>query len=153
MLKFDNQRFYIRGMRNGKTTCNRKMTPREKLLGLVIPFILFWGGILTPIITDSLLVWVLCLVPFYGFVVVADNVLRGKVDRSTFVGAIFMGLISSVLLAVMLFIVPFENEVYRIVCRMGILNIIPSFLFMLFEGIDNIKGFGFFPMIIGGENS
>ncbi len=138
-------------MRNGKKTCVRKMTSREILLGLIIPFILFWGGILTPVVTDSLLVWIFCLVPFYGFVVISDNVLRGTVDRSTFVGSIFMGLMSSVLLAVMLFVAPSENEVYRTICRMGVLNVIPSFLFMLFGGIDNIKGFGFFPIFINGN--
>lgn len=154
MLKFDSGIMYIIGMRNGKMTSKvRKMESNEVILGLVIPFILFWGGVLTPVVIDSLIVWILCLVPFYGFVIISDNVLRGKIDRSTFVSSIFLGFLSSVVLFVLLLLFPFENEVYRTVCRIGFMNIVPSIFFMVMGGIDNIRGFGFFPMIIGGNNS
>lgn len=108
---------------------------------------------MTPAVTDSFLVWVLSLVPFYGFLIISDNILRGQVDRGTFVFPIFLGFLSSVLLLVSLFLFPFESETYRSICRMGIMNIIPSIFFMIMGGIDNMRGFGFFPMIIGGDNS
>lgn len=140
-------------MRNGKKTSKvKKIEPKEIVLGLVIPFFLFWGGILTPIITDSLIVWILCLVPFYGFVIISDNVLRGKIDRSTFVSSIFLGFLSSVVLFVLLLLFPFENEVYRTVCRIGFMNIVPSIFFMVMGGIDNIRGFGGFPIFLNNNS-
>ncbi|WP_143160402.1 hypothetical protein [Fibrobacter sp. UWEL] len=129
-------------MRNGKMTCVRKMTSREILLGLIVPFILFWGGVLTPVFIDSLMVWVCCLVPFYGFVIISDNVLRDRIDRGTFVFSIFLGLLSSIFLFLLLILFPFENEVYRIVCRIGFMNILPSIFFLIMGGIDNIRWFG-----------
>ncbi len=140
-------------MRNGKKTSKvKKIEPKEIVLGLVIPFFLFWGGILTPIITDSLIVWILCLVPFYGFVIISDNVLRGKIDRSTFVFSIFLSFLSSVFLVVLLLLFPFENEAYRTICRMGFMNIIPSIFFMVMGGIDNIRGFGGFPIFLNNNS-
>lgn len=141
------------GMRNGKKTYNVKgMDLNDFILGCVIPFILFWGGILTPVVTDSLLVWIFCLVPFYGFVIVSDNVLRGRVSESTFVASIILGIFSSILLSVALFAIPCEGEI-RNVCRIGFFNIIPGLLILLFGLIDHLKFFCFFPFVVSNGDS
>lgn len=140
-------------MRNGKKTCVRKMTSREILLGLIIPFILFWGGILTPVVTDSLLVWIFCLVPFYGFVVIFNNIFKDVVREDTFTNSVLLCGLTSFFLTTMLFAFPIENEVYRNVCRLGFFNVIPSVMFWVLGNVDNAKfGFGI-PIFFGGNGS
>ena len=57
------------GMENEKDIF-KKLTPNEKVIGLVVPFVLFWCGMLTPIFSDSVWVWILGVFPFYGFTMI-----------------------------------------------------------------------------------
>lgn len=40
---------------------------RNTSLGLVVPFVLYFGGVLTPFVIDDVLVWFFSLVPFYVY--------------------------------------------------------------------------------------
>lgn len=142
------------GMRNGKMKFSVKnMSRNDFVLGCVIPFFLFWGGILTPVVTDSLLVWISSLIPFYGFIIVSDNILRGKIEDGTFIASVILALISSAFLTILLFLCSFENETCRNVCRLGFVNVVPGFFILLFGLIDHLKFFCFFPLVVSDDNS
>lgn len=63
-------------MKSEKNIVKNGMTSTEVLVGVVVPFLLFWGGMLTPIVSDSVLIWILGLFPFYGFITL--DIIFGK---------------------------------------------------------------------------
>lgn len=106
---------------------------RESLLGYTIPFFLFWGGILTPFITDEFLVLLCSLIPFYTFVLAGKTVFKNKVDDQLFAMSLFLGTASSVLLFILSFVIPENWEMVQTCCTMGTVNIIPSAMFLFIE--------------------
>lgn len=59
-----------------------EMSGMDVSLGLVVPLVLFVGGVLTPFFTDDILVWMMSLVPFYVFLFVVITFFRGCVSRN-----------------------------------------------------------------------
>lgn len=57
-------------------------TPVEIILAFIIPFILFWGGMLAPVFTDSLYLWCLSLIPFYAYLFFGFMFSKEKKERS-----------------------------------------------------------------------
>lgn len=119
---------YIYGMRNGKMTLNIKIEDRKGVvLGLVVPFILFWTGILSPLYTDNFLVWVFSLVPFYGYVF---GYLSEKTSYAPLASA--YNFIFSLCVCVFCW---FSFDVANAVLVMSIVNIPVSFCSVLFAMI------------------
>lgn len=59
---------YIIDMRNGKKTYNFKLRMSEDFVRChLIPFALFWSGILSPVVSKEPVVIICALVPFYGY--------------------------------------------------------------------------------------
>lgn len=146
---------YIIGMRYGKNIEKLDLTPTEILVGVVIPFVFFWGGILSPVFSDSVVVWVLSLIPFYGFVFVSAFV-SSKKYADVFAVDSLLNLITSIVISLLLLIIPEGFESLIDVCKLSILNIVPSFMFcfMCFTNrfVESVKGtpFPVFPFFIGG---
>ena len=54
-------------MENDEEKIEESFTPVDIILAFIIPFILFWGGMLAPVFTDSIYLWCLSLIPFYAY--------------------------------------------------------------------------------------
>lgn len=132
---------YIIGMRYGKNIEKLDLTPTEILVGVVIPFVLFWGGMLSPFYTSDIFVWTFSLVPFYGYLTVCSFMKKETEERIVLVPSI-LNMATSVLLLVLFFFVPGEFVALGNTCKMGVVNILPSVLFSMFISIDcTVKGF------------
>lgn len=119
---------YIMDMRNGKKTCVRKMTSREILLGLIIPFILFFTGIFSPCFSDSILVWMLSLIPFYGYTVFADDLFREKLTcKNIYLYDITYSGVFSLFIFLSVFLFQDVSECHKAISVLGLINIVPSF--------------------------
>ena len=80
---------------------SKELTPSGRVIGLIIPFILFWCGMLTPIFWDSVIVWILGMLPFYGFIYCGILFVGGKYPESFVISSI-MNVFTSILLLVLL---------------------------------------------------
>ena len=144
---------YIIDMRYGNNIKKIDMTPTEILVGIVIPFILFWGGILSPVFSDILFVWVLSLIPFYGFVFLCVFAM-GKKSANVMILSSLMNLLTSVILAFFLFLIPQDWIVFGNMCRVSLVNLVPAFIGVFFCAtngfVESIKGtpFPVFPFFI-----
>ena len=107
----------------------KNFTPTEILVGFVIPFVLFWGGVLSPFFSDRAFVWILALIPLYGFVFVGQMFSKGKYIELFAYGSI-LNVFSSILLTVLLFMIPESWIVAGKICRLALLNILPSLLLL-----------------------
>lgn len=104
-------------------------TPVEIILAFIIPFILFWGGMLAPVFTDSIYLWCLSLIPFYAYLFFGFMFLKEK--KSGLWGSnALLSFLTSILLTVLIFIVPQNWETVLNICRLGLLNLIVSFFFL-----------------------
>ena len=54
-------------MENDEEKIEEAFTPVDIILAFIIPFILFWGGMLAPVFTASIYLWCLSLIPFYAY--------------------------------------------------------------------------------------
>lgn len=148
---------YINGMRNGNGIKNRNMAPTEVLVGVIIPFILFWGGIMSPFYTDNILIWIFSLVPFYVYLFACSFVKKEMEERVVAIPYV-LNIATSVILLMAFFFIPGELETLRNACKMGIVNILPSILFLFFLSVDcSIKGFSgipfpIIPFIVGSDS-
>lgn len=142
-------------MRYGSNINQFDLKPTEILVGVVIPFILFWGGMLSPFFSDSVFVWVLSLVPFYGFVFVGQMSSKGKYIELFACGSV-MNMLTSILLIALLFVIPETWIGIGNVCRLAVLNIFPSllllFVSMAYRFFEDGKGGSAFvwPLFIDG---
>ena len=107
----------------------KDFSPIEILVGFVIPFVLFWGGMLSPFFSDKVFVWILALIPLYGFVFVGQMFSKGKYIELFAYGSI-LNIFSSILLTVLLFMIPESWIVVGKICRLALLNILPSLLLL-----------------------
>lgn len=116
-------------MKTEKNMMKNGMTSTEVLVGVIIPFVLFWGGMLTPVFSDSVLVWIVGLFPFYGFMFVGQLSSSGNYIEIFARGSV-MNVFTSVLLIVLLFLIPENWTGVGSVCRLAVLNIGPSLLLL-----------------------
>lgn len=139
------------------TDISKKTTPSEKIIGLIIPFILFWCGMLTPFFWDSVIVWILGMLPFYGFIYCGILFVGGKYPESFVISSI-MNVFTSIFLLVLLFLTPEEFTLVKNICRVGILNVVPSLLLLFIcltnDFVESIKGcpIPVIPFIIDGDS-
>ena len=92
-------------------------TPVEIILAFIIPFILFWGGMLAPVF------------PFYAYLFF--GFMFSKEKKSGLWGSnALLSFLTSILLTVLIFIVPQNWEIVLNICRLGLLNLIVSFFFL-----------------------
>ena len=124
---------YIKGMCDEEKKFDgdlESFTSSEIVLGCIIPFVLFGGGILTPIFWDSIYIWLLSIVPYYSFV--WFGLILSKKNTTCLLGfSVLMSFSTSILLAVLLFLIPENWQNFLNVCRLGLLNLIPSFLVLI----------------------
>ncbi|MCQ2103496.1 MAG: hypothetical protein MJY98_09765 [Fibrobacter sp.] len=137
-------------MRNGKMKFSVKnMSRNDFVLGCVIPFFLFWGGILTPVVTDSLLVWICCLVPLYIWIFLGILASSKEHKANLFLSTSIMILFFSFVFVVMLFFIPDEFVVLKNMCRLSLLNFVPSVFLVFFASanslVEGCKGTWFHP--------
>lgn len=59
-----------------------EMSGRDVSLGFVVPFVLFICGIITPFVTEDILVWIFSLIPFYGYIFTVSLTSRGLLTRN-----------------------------------------------------------------------
>ena len=155
VLSFDNWRIYIDGMKDEINMIKKSLTPREKVIGIVVPFIIFWCGMLTPVFSNSILVWILGIFPFYGFIVFFIIFKENKHPES-FGFSFVMNVFTSIFLIVLLFLVPDGFTLIKNICRIGFLNVGPSllllFICMTNRFVESIKGcpIPIIPFIIDG---
>jgi hypothetical protein len=141
-------------MKSEKNIVKNGMTSTEVLVGVVVPFLLFWGGMLTPIVSDSVLIWILGLFPFYGFITL--DIIFGKNKADLFLKTSVMSVLSSVLLGLLLFFLPENIAIFKNICSVGLINIVPSLAFLFIcatnSFVESIKGcpIPFIPFIIDG---
>jgi len=100
------------------------------ILGLVVPFILFWGGMLLPLFTDDIIYICLALVPFYVWCFVFMNV--GKTDTNIVVSFLF-SFISCFLLSIIVLVIRFSDvsQPFEMTGNMILINFLPSFFITL----------------------
>ena len=143
-------------MKSEKNIVKNGMTSTEVLVGVVVPFLLFWGGMLTPIVSDSVLIWILGLFPFYGFITL--DIIFGKNKADLFLKTSVMSVLSSVLLGLLLFFLPENIAIFKNICSVCLINIVPSlaflFIFATNSFVESIKGcpIPFIPFIIDGSS-
>lgn len=137
-------------MKTEKNMMKNGMTSTEVLVGVIIPFVLFWGGMLSPLYTGDILVWICSLVPFYGYLFVCEFATEKTKEQVVGVPSV-LNVVTSVLLLGVFFFIPEENGMIRNVCKMGIVNILPSITILFFVStenfINNTSGESFIPYI------
>jgi len=99
-------------------------------LGYLIPFILFWTGLLTPFFTDKFFVWMISLVPFYTYSFILAAVHSDDEESDTVVTPAVLSLMTSICLALLLFVVPENWTTVNAICKMGLLNVFGSLIFL-----------------------
>lgn len=144
-------------MKIEKNIVRNRMASTEILVGVVVPFILFWGGIMSPFYTDNILIWIFSLVPFYAYLFACSFVKKEMEERIVTIPYV-LNIATSVILLMAFFFVPGEFETLRNACKMGIANILPSILFLFFLSIDcSVKEFSgipfpIIPFIVGNDS-
>lgn len=119
------------GMEDNEKKLEDLFTPVEITLALIIPFILFWGGMLTPVFMDSIYFCSLFIFPFYIYLFF--GLLISKEKKSGLWGSnALLSFFTSILLTVLIFLVPEKWEIILNICRLGLLNLIVSFFFLIF---------------------
>ena len=105
-------------------------TSSEIVLGGIIPFVLFWGGMLTPIFWDSIYFWFLSITPYYFFILF--GLILSKKNTTCLLGfSELMSFLTSILLAVLLFLIPENWQNFLNVCRLGLFHLILSPIFLV----------------------
>ena len=127
---------YIIGMKYGNNIEKLEMTPTGLLFGVVIPFILFWGGMLSPFYTGDILVWIFSLVPFYGYMLVCEFIPEKTKEQVVGIPSV-LNVVTSLLLLGIFFFIPEENGMLRNVCKMGVVNVLPSIAILFFVSTEN----------------
>lgn len=126
MLKFDSGIMYIIDMGNGKNTYNFKIKMSDDFVRChLIPFVLFWSGILSPVVTDESVVIICALVPFYGYLY-SLYVSRGKKTQA--ISSVLWSFFTSLIL-----FVPFAGlmvffESFEVVAGMMVVNAFMSII-------------------------
>ena len=133
----------------------KPFTSGNIVLGCVIPLVLFWGGMLSPFFSKSIFVWILSLIPFYIYVFLGILV-SNKKNANAFLLATLLSFITSIFLIVLLFLVPEELNNLQNICRLGLLNVAPSGVFMFITSANSVisrsKGGFCVPLIIDGDS-
>ena len=127
---------YFIGMRYGNDIEKLEMTLTGLLFGVIVPFILFWGGILSPFYTGDILVWIFSLVPFYGYMFVCGFTPEKTKEQVVGIPSV-LNVVTSLLLLVVFFFIPEENGMLRNICKMGVVNILPSITILFFVSTEN----------------
>ena len=139
----------------GKDLERKKFTPIEILVGFVIPFVLFWGGMLSSFFSDRVFVWVLALIPLYGYMFLCI-LIPGKKLANAITGGSLLNLLTSLILVILLFIIPEDWIAIGNACRLSLINLVPAFVGVFFCAtngfVESIKGapFPVFPFFIDG---
>lgn len=117
---------YIVGMRKTKKTYRIRLRMSEDFVrSHLIPFVLFWMGMLTPVVTSDPMVIIFALVPFYGYLY-SLYVSRGKMNQA--MSSVLFSFFTSLLL-----FVPFAGlrtffEPFEIIACMMLVNTVMSII-------------------------
>ncbi len=116
----------IRSMRKGKWTYSFKLKMSDDFIRChLIPFILFWFGILSPVVTNEAVVIICALVPYYGYLY-SLYVSRGKKNQA--ISSVLWSFFTSLFL-----FVPFAGlrtvfEPFEVVACMMLVNTVMSII-------------------------
>lgn len=116
-------------MKIEKNIVRNRMVSTEILVSVVVPFILFWGGALTPVFTDDFEIILLSFAPFYGYMLLNERKFNEKsvlLSRIVFLSSLFIGFVFSIL-GYNNIVAVFEKTGYIM-----LVNVIPSFIFMIY---------------------
>jgi hypothetical protein len=127
---------------NGKTA---KMPSMRKICVLctIIPFILFWGGILSPLWTDNFIVYVFALAPYYFYTFyLSHDWIDGKSLYMTNAGltaskvwCVSVVICSVCSLASMFLFFPLWDTFFFKPCLMLVLNAPMAFVWILYSNV------------------
>ena len=118
-------------MENDEKKIEESFTPVEIIRAFIIPFILFWGGMLSTIFLDNYWLYSLSLIPFY-FYVFFGLVFSNEKMSGIWGSNALLSFFTSILLTVLLFLVPQNWETILNICRLGLINLVVSFFFLIF---------------------
>ena len=118
-------------METDEEKIEESFTPVEIILAFIIPFILFWGGMLSTVFFDNLWFYCFTTVPFYLYVFFGLVFSKEKVSGIWGSNAL-MSFFTSILLTVLIFVVPQNWETILNICRSGFVNLVVSFFFLIF---------------------
>jgi len=111
-------------MRNGKMTYNFRLKMSEDFVRChLIPFFLFWSGILSPVVTKEPVVIICALVPFYGYLY-SLYVSRGKKNQA--ISSVLWSFFTSLLLFVPFSVFRAVFDVFEVVAGMMVANTVMS---------------------------
>jgi len=117
---------YIMDMRNGKMTYNFKLKMSEDFARChLIPFVLFWSGILSPVVTKEPVVIICALVPFYGYLY-SLYVSKGKKNQA--ISSVLWSFFTSLLLFVPFAMLRNVFSAFEVVAGMMIVNTVMSII-------------------------
>ena len=114
-----------------------KMPSMRKIYVLcaVIPFVLFWAGITSPLWTDNFIVYFFALAPYYLYIILLNNDwIDGRILFDTQIGIliskiwvlnIFLMAVSSLFLAQFW---TYTESIFFGVILMNVVNVVPAFI-------------------------
>lgn len=101
----------------------------------VIPFVLFWAGVTSPLWTDNFIVYIFALAPYYLYIILLNNDwIDGRILFDTQIGIliskiwafnIFLMAVSSLFLAQFW---TYTESIFFGVILMNVVNVVPAFI-------------------------
>lgn len=101
------------------------MNLKNAILCVVLPFILFWTGLLLGANSESMLVHFASMMPFYCYVYFGTNLYEKADCRNALIASSFVGVVSLIFVIVVYFsgILP-NSDYFTFVLRSSVLNAI-----------------------------
>ena len=130
-------------MRNGN---EHKYMVKSAVLGMAIPFVLFWIGVFVPAFVDGMAAFFLCLVPYYGYMTVLNCFLESSCMREndekmaecdSISGFWAVSRLFCFLTSFLCLVDVDKSSVFYYPSIVMMVNFIPSGVFMLFAGYDH----------------
>lgn len=99
------------------------MELKNAIFCVVLPFVLFWIGLLWGASSGSMLVYLVSMIPFYGYVYFGTNLYENADCRNVLVASSFIGVVSLIFVIVAYFVGFFpKSDYFLFVLRSSVLN-------------------------------
>lgn len=103
---------------------------KNAILCVVLPFVLFWIGLLLGASSGSMVVYLVSMIPFYVYVYFGTNLYENTDCRNALVASAFIGVVSLIAVIVAYFagILP-QSDYVLLVLKSSVLNAVVMSLF------------------------
>ncbi|WP_073187276.1 hypothetical protein [Fibrobacter sp. UWP2] len=106
------------------------MELKNAVFCVVLPFVLFWIGLLWGASSGSMLVYLVSMIPFYGYVYFGTNLYENTDCRNALVASAFIGVVSLVFVIVAYYAGFFpKSDYFLFVLRSSVLNAVVMMFF------------------------